>query len=374
MTLEDKQYLLALHLIPGVGTVIAKNLVAYAGSPRAVFEKPRGHLMRIPDVGPKLAEALRGDLSSFLKRAEENIVFSEQHGIRLLAYSERDYPEGLKAIYNAPLVLFVKGTLAFNTQPAIAIVGTRKVTDYGRVQAARFATAFAEQGIQVVSGLAYGVDIAAHKAVLEAGGSTVGVLAHGLDMIYPAAHKGPAERMLERGGLVTEYLTGTRPDATNFPERNRILSGISMGVVVIEAAEKGGALITARVGFEQNRSIYALPGRVDDPRSAGCNRIISENIARLVTSPEEVLEDLGLLDDTAPKRAKAVEAPRFKPVQELLSAEEQLVLNLLETGDMPLEALAFKSKLAAGRLISLLLTLEFRGYVAQKPGQVFKRL
>ncbi|MBX3101453.1 MAG: DNA-processing protein DprA [Bacteroidetes bacterium] len=373
MTLQDKHYLLALQLVPGVGPVIAKNLVAYAGNPRAVFEKPRGQLLRIPDVGPRLAEALRADLTPYLKRAEENIAFSEKYGIRLLDYSEQAYPEALKAIYNAPLVLFVKGPLALNEVPAVAIVGTRNVTDYGRTQAARFAAHFAACGLNVVSGLAYGVDIAAHKAVTEAGGITTGVLAHGLDRIYPAAHRSAAERMLARGALVTEYLTGTQPDASHFPARNRILSGLCQGVVVIEAAEKGGALITARTGFEQNRSIYALPGRVGDLYSAGCNRLVSENIARLVTSPEEVLADLGLGDLPAQAKTKGP-ATRFKPVAEHLSAEEQQVLNLLETGDMALESLVLKTRIPAHKLVTLLLTLEFRGYVAQKPGQVFKRL
>lgn len=372
MTAEDKQYLLALQQVPMVGPVVAKNLVAYCGSPKAVFEKTAGFLRKIPEVGPKLVEQLKQDPAPLLKRAEEELAYMERHAIRMLAYSEAEYPQALKTIYNAPNALFVKGNYTFPDAPCIAIVGTRKPSDYGRMQAARFARYYAERGFCVVSGLAYGVDIAAHKAVLEAGGTTLAVLAHGLDRIYPGHHAQQAKAMCEKGALVSEYMTGTEPDATNFPARNRILSGLCQAVVVIEAAVKGGALITGRIGFDQNRNIYALPGRLHDPYSEGCNLLIRDQIAKLVTDPEEVLIDLNLSPDTASVGSIPRKTP-LKAITDDLTAEEQLLLNLLEKQEAGLDELSYRSGMQPNRLVSLLLTLEFRGYVSQKPGRVFCR-
>jgi len=248
--------------------------------------------------------------------------------------------------------------------------GLTGASDYGRQAATRFAQYFATLGYTVVSGLAYGIDIVAHRAVLEAGGRTLGVLAHGLDKLYPAAHRRTASQMQEQGALISEYMTGTEPDAAHFPERNRIISGLCEAIIVIEAAEKGGALITARLGFDQSRNVYALPGRVGDTYSAGCNRLIRDQIARLVTDPEEVLEDLNL----AARPQGRPGTPRFRPIQADLSAEEQQVLHLLEQGESGLDRLSYQAHIQPNRLVSLLLTLEFKGYVAQKPGRIFSRI
>lgn len=262
--------------------------------------------------------------------------------------------------------------MALNAQPAIAIVGTRQATDYGKEMAATFAAYFAQRGLNVVSGMAYGIDIAAHRAALQAGGISTAVLAHGLDMIYPGIHARKAEEMLARGGWLTEYLTGTQPDAVHFPARNRIVSGICRAVVVIEAAETGGALITARKAFEQNREVYALPGRVGDKYSEGCNLLIRENIARLAISPDDILQDLQICwqpgEDQREQLELALSAPDLP-----LSAEEAQVLNVLARGEALIDQLAYQTGIPVHRLHSLLLSMEFKELLRQMPGKKFRR-
>lgn len=361
-------HLIALLKIEGVGPVIAKNLIAYGKGVQAVFELPPGKLRQIPDVGPKVAAGIRNK-PALLQAAEKELAFCQAEEIRLTTYLDEEYPERLKTIYDAPLLLFQKGPLQLNSLPAVAIVGTRKATPYGRDWAARFARTFAEAGINVVSGLAYGIDITAHQAVLEAGGITTAVVAHGLDDVYPARHRKEVDRLLENGAILSEYFEGTKPKARFFPQRNRILSGLAYGVVVIEAAEKGGALITARMGFEQNREVFAVPGPLEAPYSKGCNNLIRDNIARLVTDPEEVLQELGL-EERSGSGSKAEAVAITTP----LSAEEQKILNYLDLHHpLLLDQLAEKTGLAVQHLVSVLLTLEFKGQVEQLPGRKFVR-
>ena len=289
---ERNLHLLALALTKGLGPISVKNLIAYCGSPESVFSAPKGRLLKAPGIGLHSVKLVQE--AETLERAEKELAYCQQSGIQMLTYLDEAYPHQLKFIHDAPLVLFKKGPLDLNAQPNIAIVGTRRATDYGRDQAERFAQVLATQGINVVSGLAYGIDIAAHRATLKAGGVTTAVLAHGLDSIYPPRHSSKARQIFQEGALLTEYLTGTKPDAPHFPSRNRIISGICRAVLVVEAAEKGGALITARTAFEQNREVYALPGRLGDEFSSGCNALIRDQVAKLVTSPQEILEDLDI--------------------------------------------------------------------------------
>jgi len=365
---EERLYLVALLSVPGVGPVIAKNLIAYCGGPKQVFTKPKGWLAKVPTVGPKLLADL--EPTKALHRAEEELAFCTKSGTDILTYLDADYPERLKTIFDAPLLLFKRGALDLNAHPAIAIVGTRKATSYGKEWAERFAEAFTAAGVNVVSGLAYGIDITAHNAVLNQGGITTAVVAHGLDHIYPVKHKMTAERMLEQGAWLSEHLTGTKPMAQFFPARNRILSGMSLAVVTIEAAAKGGALITARLGFEQNREVYALPGPVDALYSVGCNRLIRDNVAKLVTDPQEVLQDL----DLAPKDGVSTHVgQQYRPITDPLSGPEQKLLNLLSKQPQLLDKLVEQTGMPVATLMNLLLTLEFKGYVEQQPGRAFIR-
>lgn len=367
---ERNLYLLALALTKGLGPVSVRNLIAYCGSAKAVFDAPKGKLMKAPNVGEKTVRLVRE--SRQLRRAEMEVEFCEKHGVEVLTYLDPEYPNALKYIHDAPLILFKKGNVRLNAQPSVAIVGTRRVTDYGREVTQRFARVFAEHGMNVVSGLAYGVDIVAHKAVLQVGGITSAVLAHGLDKIYPGHHRHKAREMLERGGLLTEYLTGTDPDGPHFPARNRIVSGICKAIIVIEAGAKGGALITARNAFEQNREVYALPGRVGDKFSEGCNRLIRDQIAKLITTPEEVLTDLDIQWNHHDDRSEQLELA-LSPPDIPLSAEEAKVLNFLAEGDAVVDQITVRTGIPIHRLNPLLLSMEFKDLLRQLPGKKFRR-
>ncbi|MCB0837356.1 MAG: DNA-processing protein DprA [Bacteroidetes bacterium] len=363
-------YLLALALTKGLGPVSVKNLIAYCGSAKAVFDAPKGKLKRAPGIGEVAVNLVRE--SHNLQRAEAEMNFCLQQGIEVISYLDEGYPQRLKYIHNAPLILFKKGKVDINAQPNIAIVGTRRATDYGRALTEQFATCFAEKGMNVVSGLAYGIDITAHRAVLKAGGITTAVLAHGLDRIYPGNHYRKAMEMLEKGGILTEYLTGTDPDAPHFPARNRIVSGISRAVIVIEAAEKGGALITAKLAFDQNREVYAIPGRIGDTFSQGCNHLIRDNIAKLVSSPEEVLADLDIQWQEHTDRTQQLELALAAP-EIPLNAEEAKVMNLLNQGEALVDQITVKTGIPVHRLNALLLSMEFKNLLRQLPGKKYQK-
>ncbi|MDX2249888.1 MAG: DNA-processing protein DprA [Bacteroidia bacterium] len=367
---ERNLYLLALALTKGLGPVSVKNLIAYCGSARAVFDAPKGKLLRTPNIGEKTVNLVRE--SRNLQRAETELAFCEKEGVEVMSYLDENYPHALKYIHDAPLLLFKKGAVNLNAQPNIAIVGTRRATDYGRIRTEEFAAFFAQRGINVVSGLAYGIDIVAHRTVLHTGGITTGVLGHGLDKIYPISHGVKAREMLERGGLLTEYLTGTDPDAAHFPARNRIVSGICKAIIVIEAAEKGGALITAQNAFEQNREVYALPGRVGDRFSEGCNRLIRDQVAKLVSRPEEILEDLDVQWKQHGEQSEQLELA-LSPPEIPLTAEESKVLNFLAKGDALVDQITFHTGIPMNRLNALLLSMEFKDLLRQMPGKKFAK-
>lgn len=320
-------------------------------------------MLKVPGIGMKVVELL--SVANTFARAEEELQRCSDEGIRVVLYSNADYPAALRSIFDAPLVLYARGGIDFNERPAVAVVGTRRPSQNGRETAERIGKYLGENGVTVVSGLAYGVDIAAHRAAMEAGGSTVAVLGHGIDRVYPAQHRADAKRMLQRGGLVTNYVTGTKPDACNFPARNRIISGLSRAIIVIEAQRRGGALITANFGFEQNREIYAVPGDIRTPNAQGCNNLIRDNVAKLLTDPAEVLEDLGI---TAPPKKQITES-EFP-----LSADERKVMKTFGDQPMRLAEIGIKAGIAVGDLMAVLLALECKGMVKQRPGGRFERL
>ncbi len=367
---ERNLHLLALSLIKGLGPITIKNLIAYCGSPEEVLSASPARLKRAPGVGDKTAALLKS--ADHLSRAEQEVAYCQKQGIRILSYMDTGYPALLRQTFDAPLVIFAKGPLDFNAVNNVGIVGTRKATDYGKEMAEHFAATFARNGINVVSGLAYGIDIHAHRATVKEGGITTAVLGHGLDMIYPFAHRKKADEILERGALVTEYLTGSQPDASNFPARNRIISGMCKAVVVIEAAESGGALITAQFANEHNREVYAVPGRVNDPYSKGCNYLIRNNMAHLATSPEDVLEDLGLAlrQDMSQNQLEIEFAQPLEP----LTREEEQVLNFLGRNEALVDQISVNTGLPMATLNPLLISLEFKDLIRQMPGKRYKRI
>jgi len=374
---KDLIHLLALTLIDGIGPVTGRNLISHCGSAESVFRERSRSLLSIPGVGWKVVELVRGAKTH--ARAESELEYCNKNGIQIISYDKQKYPEILKSIFDAPLVLFVKGNIDFNQQPSVAIVGTRMPGDAGRQTTKEFARFFAERNVAVIAGLAYGVDIIAHETCLQSGGKTVAVLGHGLDQVYPSFHRTIAGRMLESGALVSYFVSGTRPEACNFPARNRIISGLSKAVIVIEARKTGGALITAKFGFEQNREIYAVPGDIRSQNSAGCNQLIRDNIAKLITHPSEVMVDLGLIDSEAGKPSNGeiknhFRGEKFAEIPYALSSDERKILTSLSSGPSGLDSLSLKSGIPLRDLLSLLLGLEFKGAVKQLPGKVFRRL
>ncbi len=344
-------------------------MIAYCGSANAVWHASSGRLKKIPGVGDQIVALVR--TADSLSRAEKELTKSDEAGIACLCYWDTSYPKLLSYIYDAPLYIFKKGNIEFNEQENIAIVGTRKPTETGRCIAETFASFYAEKGINVVSGLAFGIDFAVHRAAIDSGGKTTAVLGHGLDTIYPPQHSSKAREMLEKGGWISEYFVGTAPEAVHFPARNRIIAGMSKAVIVIEAAESGGALITAHMAFDQNREVYAIPGRLSDKKSVGCNRLIRDQVAKLVTSPEEVLEDLEIQWKERPTQS-AVQVQLELDIPTDLTTEERKILNVLNKQDAVIDQIRSLTGISMQKLQSLLLTMEFKGWVVQAPGKRFR--
>jgi len=368
MELEQTEllYTLALLQVPGVGNNNARALLSRCGSAEAVFRSKTKVLESIPGIGPKVAAAVRQNIE--LKLAEQELNYILKQNINLLHYQQAAFPQRLKRCADYPLLLFMKGQAELNSQRMIAVVGTRKATPYGLGLSRQLILGLSALNVTIVSGLAYGIDISAHRAALEAGLPTLAVLGNGLGRIYPAAHKQVAEKMLEKGGLLTELWHETEPDKENFPKRNRIVAGMVDAVVVVEAAQNGGALITAELANGYNRDVFAFPGRVNDVSSAGAHQLIRQNKAALLTSADELMEALNWLP--AQEEVKARQMQLFVE----LETEEQAVLDMLGLApQLSVDQLCFQSDLALSRLASILLALEFKGLVRALPGKYYCR-
>ncbi|MCB9230128.1 MAG: DNA-protecting protein DprA [Bacteroidia bacterium] len=364
----DLLYLVSLAMIPGIGPVKARNLISFCGSPEEVFQTSKAKLLRIPGIGPETANLLRD--AKTMKAAERELNYCHKKGIRIISYLDYDYPSSLKSTFDGPLILYQKGPVNLNDRPGIGIVGTRKASPEGREIASRFGEWFAARDFNVVSGLAYGIDIAAHSGALKQFGVTTAVLGHGLDRVYPASHSGKASQIADSGALLSEFPLGTLPDAKNFPARNRIISGLCRAIIVVEATETGGALITARFAFDQNREVYAVPGDLTKATSIGCNRLIRDQIAKLITDPQEVLDDLNLEPVQSGRMVASPEMPYGAKVN--LSPEESKLTGFLANGDAQLDFLAENMGLLPANLSAILLGLEFKGVVTQMPGRKFR--
>ena len=366
------KYQIALTLINGIGPKLARNLIAYLGSVEAVFS-PKSHFEKIPGIGEIMAAKLRGiDQNSILTRAEEEISFIARHKIKTAFFTDENYPERLTNCEDAPLLLYSKGDVNYDSVKAISIVGTRSASDYGKTLCEKLVKEIAERhpGTLIVSGLAYGIDICAHRAALKNGLPTVAVLAHGLDRIYPPTHRQTATEISKKGALLTEFMTGTNPDKPNFVRRNRIVAGLCDAVVVVESASKGGALITAGIGASYSRDVLAFPGRVGDEVSAGCNRLIKTNIAALIESLDDLEYALGWESPTNDNKAtqgylfKAPDTPEEKTIMDLLISEKEMNLNLISVN----------TGITIPKLSATLLDMEFKGMVKSRPGGLYKLL
>lgn len=359
---------IAISLIPGIGSVTAKSLIAYTGSAEQVFKENEKALRDIPGIGSVLAKNIIN--SDVMTRAEKEIEFLRKNNINALFYLDNDYPQRLLGCADAPIILYVKGNPSLNSAKVISIVGTRHATEYGRTLVEQFISSLAERGykILIVSGLAYGIDIHSHKMALRTGLPTVAVLGHGLDMVYPSQHTAIAREMTEnQGGLISDFRSNSPIDRTNFLSRNRIIAGLSDATIVVESAKKGGALVTAEIANSYNRDVFAFPGKVGDPYSEGCHFLIKSNRANLI----ENVSDLEYVMNWSAVQSQpdATQPCLFYDY----TPDEKLIIDLLRSdGPSPIDLICIKTALPMNKVSPLLLNLEFAGIVKGLPGKVFK--
>jgi DNA processing protein len=335
MTDEKLKYCIALTLLPDVGPVLAKNLVSYCGSVEEIFKKKKSSLEKVPGIGPERANRVLSVSNEVFERAEREAVFIRKNKITPMFYTDAGYPVRLKQCDDGPVLLFYKGVADLNSSRVIAIIGTRNATDYGRDITERLVNDFVKYNVTIVSGLAYGIDVTSHKAAVKNNLPTVGVLGHGLDRLYPAIHASVAEKMIQNGGLITEFPSGTNPDKENFLQRNRIVAGLVDAVIVIESAKKGGALITADYANGYNRDVFAIPGNINNGYSEGCNDLIRLNKAGLVQSAANVVEMMGWKLNAESK----VESKQLKMFHDLKDDERILVKVLQEKGKLDIDTI-----------------------------------
>jgi len=360
------KYQIGLTLIKGVGTSTAKKLIAALGDEESIFKTKRHLLEHIPGIGKTLSSQISE--SGILERAEREIEFMLKNGITAHFYTDKTYPFRLRECCDSPVILYQKGNADLNRQKCLGIVGTRKMTAYGKAHCENIIAELAAKypDLMIVSGLAYGVDVCAHKKSIEMNLPTIGVVGHGLDQLYPATHKPVADKMLINGGLVTEYCSGTLLDRNNFVARNRIIAGMCDVVLVIESGAKGGALLTAEFADSYNRDVCAIPGRTNDTYSVGCNNLIKRNKANMI----ERGEDIELLMNWENPSNKKI------PVQTILFSElppeEQIIIELLQkNGQTHIDDIAHALNMPVNKTSGLLLGLEFRGLLRCLPGGVY---
>lgn len=372
---SELAYTIALMSIKGVGSIYARQLISAFGSAQAVFEAPSQVLLEIPRIGAAVIEQ-RGDASLF-ERAEKEIQFIEQHHIRALLYGQPGYPHRLLECEDAPALLYSLGNADLDARHIVGIVGTRNCTQYGRDMVARFVHELKEAvpDVVIVSGLALGIDVSAHKAALAEQVPTVGVVAHGLDQVCPTAHKEIARQMvLDGGAMVSEYpstlIMGTTVLPSNFLARNRIIAGLSDAILVAESKAAGGSLVTASIALDYNREVFAFPGRTSDPRSEGCNRLIRLNRAGLITCAQDFIEAMGWETNSA-NRAAIQQSIPFE--EENLSPNARLILDTLrDRGDLRLSQLTDATGLEHSLLLEELLDLEMNNKIRSTPGGVYQ--
>ncbi|MCJ8209960.1 DNA-processing protein DprA [Mucilaginibacter sp. RS28] len=357
---------LALTFIRGVGPVLAKNMLAYAGSAENVFNIAPAKLLKAPGVGEKRLEML--DFNSALKRAEEELALIEQHGIDVVFYTDPKYPKRLRACNDSPVLLYTRGDMDLNNGRVVSIVGSRKTTEYGRLLCRQLVAELQAYDVLIVSGLAYGIDGEAHKQALQLEMPTVGVVGHGMGSMYPAAHRSLADKMMKNGGMITEYPYHTIADPKNFPTRNRIVAGLADVTVVIEAGIKSGTLITAEIANSYNRDVFAFPGRVGDELSEGCNFLIRHHKAGLLTCVEDLAFIMGW--EKGDKEAQPKQS-QLALAMDLSSEERSIITVLNEHPSIAIDELTLKLGMPVSQLTMNLLNLEMQGFIRSMPGKTY---
>jgi DNA processing protein len=356
----------ALNFLPYVGDVLIKGLVSYCGGVKEVFDASHAKLKRAPGIGDIRAKEILD--SKALDRAADELKFIAKQDIKPLFYLDADYPKRLLQCHDSPVMLYYKGNADLNMQRIISIVGTRNATDYGRMVTEILLEKLKAHNILVLSGMAYGIDIIAHKAALKQGLPTIGVLAHGLDRLYPSQHKSTADKMYEQGGLLTEFPSGTMPDRENFPRRNRIVAGMSDATIVIETKIKGGSMITATMANSYDRDVFAVPGNIGQICSEGCNYLIRTNRAAILDSVDEFLEVMRWAD----KENTPTPARQLLLITDLEPDEESIVQLLQQHTQLAIDELTYRARIPASQVAAALLGLELKGIVRTLPGKAYK--
>lgn len=368
---QETLYAVALTRINHFNVATSLQLYRKLGSATTIMEHRHDIRAVLPDATPRLIEAFK-DISDAMRRAEKELEFDESHRIKPLVFNDDEYPQRLRECEDAPLVLYYRGTADLNKQRIISVVGTRHCTVYGQEIISKFISQLKElcPDTLVVSGLAYGVDIHAHRNALKNGLETVGVLAHGLDYLYPTAHRETATEMLKQGGLLTEFMTGTNADKMNFVRRNRIVAGTADATILVESAAHGGGLITTDIANSYSRDVFAFPGNIGMPYSEGCNNLIRDNKAALITSAEDFVKTMGWEQDSKLKKAreKGIERQIFP---ELTDDEARIVNILQQTNDLQTNIIAVKCGMPITTIASTLFSLELKGIVKLYAGGVY---
>ncbi|OQY92954.1 MAG: DNA protecting protein DprA [Sphingobacteriales bacterium UTBCD1] len=362
---QDLLYQIALTGIPNIGCVQAKILIEYFGEAAVVFKAKESSLKNIEGIGEIRAHSIKSftDFSN----AEKEIRFIEKFRIRSLFITDNDYPQRLLNCYDSPTLLFYKGKANLNHSKIVAVIGTRNHTEYARLLTEKLISGLMEQNVLIVSGLAFGVDAWGHKAAIKNSLSTVGVLAHGLDQIYPAEHSNLAKEMIrEGGGLLTEFPSKTKPDKHNFPVRNRIVAGMSDAVVVVETDTKGGSMITAELANGYNKDVFAFPGKTTDSKSAGCNYLIRNNKAILISDAADLIQSMGWEEKKKPSAKKQKEL-----FIELTDEEKKILKILQEKEPVHIDEINFHSGLSSSTVAAAILNLELKNVIKSSPGKMF---
>ncbi len=368
----DLRELLTLSMVPGIGPTRLISLVSHFKDTHLAITASAKELIRVEGIEKKIAmnvvNFFRDSGAARVERSvEEQLSRLNKAEAHIVTYWDKDFPPNLKNIFDPPAYLYVRGDIVAEDKYSVALVGTRTTSPYGTQMAATFARGFAELGITTLSGLARGIDTVVHGMTLKAGGRTLAVVGSGVDVMYPPENRDLAERIIESGALISEFGMGAKPDATNFPKRNRIISGISLGTVVVETAVEGGAMITASIAFDQNREVFAIPSSVNDKRRSGTNLLIKQEKAMLVECVEDVVEAL------APRLKSVIKSVegKQKSVPPQLSLFEQQLYNALGESPIHIDAIAKKADCSTGDALVHLLSLEFKGVVRQVPGKMF---
>lgn len=363
---EQKLYEIALTLIPYIGVVNGKKLVAYCGGAEAVFCENKNALRQISGIHENIIKGI--DSKDVMIRAEEEMMFIEKNGIKPLFYLDKDYPKRLQHCHDSPMMLYYKGNADLNAEKTVGIVGTRNITDYGRYVVEKLIEDLATDNVMIISGLAYGVDAAAHRAALKYDLATVGVLGHGMQTIYPAENRKLSTSMIEKGGILTEFVSGTKPDRENFPQRNRIVAGMVDCLVVIESALKGGAMITAEIANSYDREVFAMPGRVGDIYSEGCNQLIKTNKANLLVNAADIRYVMRWDVDTK------VVAKQMRLFRDFSEDEKKVMDVFAENNVVHIDDIIIGTDLSPSKIASILLSLEFDGVLTALPGKRYQKL